>query len=160
MRAVIPTLGVHLEFTLEASERLDLINEWRHARDAVSVEEVILEDGELLRRLDRVVSAVGLPEEVMHLRRGELVAVAAIDSDENIVARRDEAPVITTDEVRREELLRHRHGVWFHIKRRDHALPRCDALIESEESPILDDRASDLVVARGELCEGDLLARL
>ena len=50
---------------------------------------MILEHRELLRVLDRVVGAVLLLEEVVDLRGGELVRVAAVDSTHDGVARLD-----------------------------------------------------------------------
>ncbi len=63
------------------AQGLDLVHERRHARHVVGVDEVVLEDGELARGFSiRVVRAVLLLEEVVHLGGGELVGVAAVDA--------------------------------------------------------------------------------
>src|SRR5947208_741184 len=77
---------VALEVALQLAELADLLEERAHLRHLVGVDEVVLEDGELRRVLDRVVGAVLLLEEVVNLGGGELVRVAAVDRDDDGVA--------------------------------------------------------------------------
>src|SRR5688572_33252841 len=79
-----------LKVSLQIAECLDLPQEWDHARDLIGVDQMILEDGELAGVLDRVVAAVLLSEEVVDLRRRELVCVTAVDTDDERIAWFDE----------------------------------------------------------------------
>ena len=62
-----------LKVVLQLAQHFDLRKEGPHARDVVGVDQVVLENRELLRILNRVVGAVLLLQEVVHLRGREFV---------------------------------------------------------------------------------------
>ena len=79
-----------LKLALQLAQGVDLSEEGSHLGNLVGVDQVVLENREPAGVLERVVLAVLLLQEVVDLRGGELVRVAAVDVHDQGVAGFDE----------------------------------------------------------------------
>ena len=147
-----------LEVTLQLSQRLDLVEEWTHARHFVGIDQVILEDGESLGILDPVVLTVLLLEKVVHLGGRELVGVPAVDPHHHRVPWRDMAR--TAGSVPGEDLLGHGHRSWARLGHRNLQLSGRHRRGEGEQPTALDDQPGDRIVVSAELLERNALSLL
>ena len=161
LRREVAHARVGLERVLELAQGLDLGEEGAHLRHLVGVDEVILEDRELVRVLDLIIRPVFLFQEVVDLRRGELVRVAAVHLDHDRVARLDiVGTVAAADQMVRQDLLRHGHRPRAGVRLRQLDLPGGERLGEGEQAALADDDPGDRVVPVEELFERNPLPRL
>ena len=133
---------------------------------------MIFEHREFLRIFDFVVWPVLLLEEVVHLRRGELVRVSAVDIDDHGVAgldvpcgcrlssRHTPAKSRPYGQMPREDLLPHRHRTLRRVRSRQLDVATFERLGERKEAAFFNDELSDGVVSASEFFQGDLFAGL
>ncbi len=138
-----------LKGALHVTQGLNLVEERSHLRHFVRIDEVVFE------------GPVLLAEEVVDLRRGELMGVAAIDVEDDCVSRFDvcragrHAPYMP-----RQDLLPHRHGTGRGMRDRNLDVAALDGLGEWKEAPFPDDELRDGVIAACQLVDGDSLSSL
>jgi len=120
---------------------------------------MVLEHRELARVLHLVVRPVLLLQEVVDLRGGELVGVAAVDPDDHGIARLHPGRPVP-QEMTGEDLLRHGHRPRAGVRTRQLHLAGREGLGEREEPAVLDHEPGDGVPPFTKLLERDPLAAL